>query len=70
MKKYISHTEEVSVVSEPTVTADGYAYTEKSCINHSSCNEDFQTMWQRSLSVEDFRQKCISKLRGIYGKDN
>ena len=68
MKRYILYEEGNETVSEPVVTVD--SHVGQSCVSPSVRNDGFDSLWRRSLSIEEFKHRCISKLIGMYEKDN
>lgn len=65
---YKINNDEACKVSEPVVAIDSIAIDSRQ--SQLCREEDFDSLWQRSLSVEEFKSRCVAKLSHIYGEDN
>ena len=54
--------DESGMVSEPAVA---YGTTAVSDSGQLCREEDFESLWKHSLNVEEFRNRCVAKLRDI-----
>ena len=62
---YKINNDEACKVSEPVVVIDSVVIDSvaiDSCQAQLCREEDFDSLWQRSLSVEEFRSRCVAKL--------
>ena len=60
---YKINNDEACKVSEPVVAFDSVHIDSRQ--TQLCREEDFDSLWQRSLSVEEFRNRCVAKLSQI-----
>ena len=63
---YSEQKERQTVVSEPVVGYQPISYPQTRIAKTGNCAMSFEESWERGLSIEQFREHCIAKLKAIY----
>ena len=63
---YSEQKERKTVVSEPIVGYHPASYPQTRMAKADNRATSFEESWERGLSIEQFREHCIAKLKAIY----
>ena len=66
-KQYMEEEKQNSAVAESSLTFGTAVDANRRGVTKSSVL-DFKTQWERSLSLDEFRDNCLVKLKRMYGE--
>lgn len=65
-KKYLYDERRQETASEPVVDYEVSSFRQLKTMKSANGAASFEEEWERSLSVEQFREHCVARLREIY----